>query len=79
MDIPYVVENNRIARETVQRELTILDISETARNEAFAAIYNPKPRGVYFENNDLREAQTLERALSKLGIPYRLAEVSEFA
>jgi hypothetical protein len=79
MDIPYVVENNRIDKEKVKRELEILDISETARTEAFAAVYNPKPRGVLFENADLRQAQMLEKALSKLGIPYRLAEVSEFA
>ena len=79
MDIPYVVENNRIDKDKVQKELSISDISERVRNETFAAIYNLKPRGVTFENTDLRQAQTLEIVLSKLGIPYRLAEVSEFA
>ena len=79
MDIPFVVENNRIDKEKVQKELALLDINETVRNETFAAIYNPKPRGVLFENKDLREAQSLERTLAKLGIPYRLAEMSEFA
>lgn len=79
MDIPFVVENKRVEKDKVQRELALLDMSETARTEVFAAIYNPKPRGVLFENKDLRQAQMLERILSKLGIPYRLAEVSEFA
>ncbi len=79
MDIPYVVENNRIDKEKVKRELAMLDIGENTRNEVFAAIYNLKPRGVSFENSDLKRAQMLENALSKLGIPYRLAEVSEFA
>jgi hypothetical protein len=79
LDIPFVVENNRIDKEKVQRELAILDINETTRKEAFAAVYNLKPRGVLFENTDLRQAQMIERVFSKLGIPYRLAEVSEFA
>lgn len=79
MDIPYVVENKRIDKEKVQKELAALDINETVRTETFAAIYNLKPRGVLFENKDLRQAQMLERVLSKLGVPYRLAEVSEFA
>jgi uncharacterized protein YqjF (DUF2071 family) len=79
MDIPFVVENNRIEKEKVQKELALLDINDAARTEVFAAIYNPKPRGVLFENKDLRQAQSVERALAKLGIPYRLAEMSEFA
>lgn len=79
LDIPYVVENNRIEKEKVQRELALLEIDEKARNEAFAAVYNMRPRGVLFENKDLRQAQMLEKVFSKLGIPYRLAEVSEFA
>lgn len=79
LDIPYVVENNRIEKEKVQRELALLEIDEKARSEAFAAVYNMRPRGVLFENKDLRQAQMLEKVFSKLGIPYRLAEVSEFA
>ncbi len=79
LDIPYVVENNRIEKEKVQRELALLEIDEKARSEAFAAVYNMRPRGVLFENKDLRQAQMLEKVFAKLGIPYRLAEVSEFA
>ena len=79
MDIPFVVENKRIDKEKVQSELALTDISERVRDEAFAAIYNLKPRGILFESVDLRQAQTLEKVLSKLGVPYRLAEVSEFS
>ena len=79
LDIPFVVENKRIDKDKVQSELAALDIDETVRTETLAAIYNLKPRGVMFENDDLRKAQMLEKVLSKLGIPYRLAEVSEFA
>lgn len=79
MDIPFVVENKRIDRETTSRELAALDISQRVKDEALTAIYNLKPRGVLFENGDAREAQLLERLLAKLGVPYRLSEVSEFA
>lgn len=79
MDIPFVVENNRIEKEKVQKELALTDISERVRDEAFAAVYNLKPRGIMFDSIDLRQAQMLEKVFSKLGIPYRLAEVSEFS
>jgi hypothetical protein len=79
LDIPFVAENKRVNKDNVQKELAALDIDETVRSETLAAIYNLKPRGVLFENNELRKAQMLEKVLSKLGIPYRLAEVSEFA
>ncbi len=79
MEIPFVVENNRIDRETVRGELAALDISENLRNEAFEAVYNLKKRGISFDEKDIKQAVMLERLFSKLGIPYRLAEVSEFA
>ena len=79
IDIPYVAENNRINKELAQKELEALDISEDAKYAAFEAIYNRLPRGVSFEGTDLREASLLEKALSRLGIPYRLAEESEYA
>lgn len=79
MDIPFVIENNRIDRETTRTELAALDISESVRNEAFEAVYNLKKRGISFEEKDIKQAVLLERLFSKLGIPYRLAEVSEFA
>jgi len=79
MDIPFVVENKRIDKENTRKELAALELSQSIKDEAFEAIYNRNPRGVMFENGDLKQAQLLERLLSKLGIPYRLAEVSEFA
>jgi hypothetical protein len=79
MDIPFVVENKRIDKENTRKELAALELSQSIKDEAFEAIYNRNPRGVMFENGDLKQAQLLERVLSKLGIPYRLAEVSEFA
>ncbi len=79
LDIPYVVENKRIDKENTRRELAALELSQNVKDEAFEAVYNLKPRGVLFENKDLRQAQMIERVFSKLGIPYRLAEVSEFA
>jgi hypothetical protein len=79
IDIPYVAENNRINKDLAQKELEALDISEAAKYAAFEAIYNRLPRGVSFEGDDLREASLLEKALSRLGIPYRLSEESEYA
>jgi hypothetical protein len=79
MDIPFVVENKRIDKENTRKELAALELSQTIKDEALEAIYNLKPRGVLFDNKDLKQAQLLERVFSKLGIPYRLAEVSEFA
>ena len=79
MDIPFVVENRRIDRENTRRELAALDISQSVKDETFEAIYNMRPRGVNFDESDVKQAQLVERLLAKLGIPYRLAEVSEFA
>lgn len=79
MDIPFVVENNRIDKEKTRRELAALDIKESVKQEAFEAVYNLKKRGISFDEKDVNQAVTLERLFSKLGIPYRLAEVSEFA
>ncbi len=79
MDIPFVVENKRIDKENTRKELAALELSQSIKDDTLEAIYNRKPLGVMFENGDLKQAQLLERLLSKLGIPYRLAEVSEFA
>lgn len=79
MDIPFVVENKRIDKENTRRELAALELSQSIKDDTLEAIYNRNPRGVTFEDNDLKQAQLLEKLLSKLGIPYRLAEVSEFA
>ena len=79
MDIPFVVENKRIDKENTRKELAALELIQSIKDDALEAIYNRRPLGVMFENDDLKQAQLLERLLSKLGIPYRLAEVSEFA
>jgi len=77
INIPFVVENKNIDTELVIKALNSLDISEDAKYEAFQSIYNRKPRGVLFSDNDLTKALQLENALGKLGIPYRQTEESE--
>ncbi len=76
INIPYVTENERIDRASVAKELEILDISEDSRYNAFAAIYNIKPRGVVL--NDMSEAVLLEAMLKRLGIPYRRSDEPEY-
>lgn len=78
VDIPYVPENDRIGRDLTKKEIGSLDISDSAKQSAYAAVYNRKPRGVNFENKDSVEAIMLEDALNKLGIPYRRKEESEW-
>jgi hypothetical protein len=78
INIPYVPENNRINRDLVKKEITSLNISDSAKQDAYAAIYNLKPRGVNFESKDLMEALMLEDALHRVGIPYRRSEESEY-
>ena len=56
-----------------------MEISQSVKDEALEAIYNRKPLGITFEDCDIKQAHLLERLLAKLGVPYRLAEVSEFA
>lgn len=79
IDIPFVAENKRIDRENTRKELAALELSQSIKDEAFEAIYNRKPLGITFEDSDIKQAHLLERLLAKLGVPYRLAEVSEFA
>ena len=76
VNIPYVSENDRLDREVTARELQILDIDEAAKKEAFAAIYNKRPRGVNF--SDPQQAFRLQGALYRLGIPYRQSPESEY-
>jgi hypothetical protein len=78
VNIPYVPENNRIGRDLTKKEIEALDISDGAKQNAYAAVYNKRPRGVNFESNDSVEAIMLEDLLYKLGIPYRRSEVSEY-
>ncbi len=79
INIPFVHENKNIDSDVVAKELAALNISEDAKYEVFQAIYNMKPRGVEFEDKDLKEVKLLENILAKLGIPYRQSEVSEFS
>ena len=76
VNIPYVVENDRLDPESVGKELAILNISEDAKYEAFAAIYHKRPRGVSFANTN--EAMLLENALYRLGVPYRQTVESDY-
>ena len=78
INIPFVVENNKIDRDLTRRELQILNISEDAKYEAFEAIYNRKTRGVNFDIKDTKEAVLLENALQRLGVPFRESEESEY-
>ena len=76
INIPYVVENDRIDRGVTTKELGVLNISEAAKHEAFGAIYNKRPRGVDIE--DGKQASLLQDALSRLGVPYRVTNESEY-
>jgi hypothetical protein len=76
VNIPYVPENDRVDREITARELQILNIDEDAKQEAFAAIYNKRPRGVDF--TDPQQAFRLQETLQRLGVPYRESPESEY-
>jgi hypothetical protein len=76
VNIPYCVENDRIDRDITAKELSILDIGEGDMSEAFAAIYNKRPRGVSFK--EPRKALLLEAALGRLGVGYRRSSESEY-
>lgn len=76
VNIPYVVENDRIEAHIAQKELEVLSISEAAKHEAFAAIYNKRPRGVSFDSP--ADAVLLQKALYRLGVPYRTTAESDY-
>ena len=77
IDIPFVIENNRIDRDFARKEIQILDISEDAKKDAFEAIYSRHPRGVNFASKDLKQALSLQSVLSRLGAPYRQVEIED--
>ena len=77
INIPYVVENNRIDKERVRKELQQLDLSESAKAETLAAVYSLRPRGV--ELTEPTQAMELKTLLTRLGIPHRQSEVSEYS
>jgi len=76
INIPYVVENDRIDRDVTARELQVLNIDEAARYEAFEAIYHKRPRGVNFTDAD--QATLLEAALRRLGVPFKRSNESDY-
>lgn len=78
INIPFVIENNRIDKNFARNELQILDISEEAKQEAFKAIYDRKIRGVNFDDKDTKEVLLLEKTLARLGVPFRQTEEPEY-
>jgi hypothetical protein len=76
VNIPYVVENVRVDSSVVGKELSALAINESAKYEAFEAIYHKRPRGVDF--TDASEAAKLENLLYRLGIPFRRTNESDY-
>jgi hypothetical protein len=78
INIPYVAENNRIDKDFVKKEIGVLAINESAKQDAFAAIYHLHPRGVDFSGDQSNEASLLEETLKRLGVPYRKSEESEY-
>ena len=76
INIPYVIENDRIDRGRTAKELRLLNIGETVRYETFEAIYNKRPRGVYLADKD--QALQLQEALSRLGVPYRQSNEPDY-
>ena len=77
INIPYVSENNRVDKDLVKKELKLLNVNDETKESIYAAIYNIKPRGVSFGDN-IKEANTLQNILSRLSIPYRQSEESEY-
>ena len=78
INIPYVFENNRIDKDFAKKEIQSLDVSDSVKQNAYAAIYNLNPREVKFERKDFVEVLMLEHALHRLGVPYRRLEESEY-
>ena len=76
VNIPYIAENDRLDTSLVAKELSVLNISEAAKYNAFEAIYHKHPRGVEFDNP--ADAASLKNALSKLGVPYRITPESDY-
>ena len=73
-----MVENDRIDRERLIKELGLIDISDEARHEAFEAIYNVKPRGVSLGETDNAVVLEFESLLRSLGIGYRKTQEPDY-
>jgi hypothetical protein len=78
INIPYVVENNRIDKLLTKKQIQLLDINAEAKLNAYEAVYNLNPRGVNFESKDIAEAIMLQDILRKLGIPHMQSESSKY-
>jgi len=76
VNIPYVLENDRLDAAVVGKELSALSISEVAKYEAFEAIFHKRPRGVDF--SEAADAVMLENVLRRLGVPFRRSNESEY-
>lgn len=71
LEIPYVTENNRINKVSLQKEIQNLQVSQEVKADVFDAVYNYFPRQVDFENENLKELVLLEGIFHRLGVPYR--------
>ena len=71
IEIPYYVENKRIDKDHVKKELQTLNLSDDDEKDVFEAIYNLRPRGVNFEDKDSEKVSWLQRTLERLGVGYR--------
>ncbi len=78
LEIPYVPENNRVNKNTVQTEIQVLNLSEKSKNDVLTAIYHQHPAGVNFEDTELKEVSRLAEILGNLGIPYRQSKKTEY-
>ena len=76
INIPYVIENDRIDRGRTAKELRLLNIGDAVRHDVFDAIYNKRPRGV--DLADKNQALQLQEMLSRLGVPYRQSNESDY-
>ena len=71
IEIPYSIENKRIDKEKVKKELELLKISDDEKKGVLEAIYNLQPRGINFEDKDAEKVSWLQRTLERLGVGYR--------
>lgn len=71
IEIPYSIENKRIDKDCVKKELQISILSNDEKHEVFEAIYNLRPRGVNFDDKDCEKVSWLQKTLERLGVGYR--------
>jgi len=73
IEIPYYIENKRIDKNCVKKELQISPLSDDEKRDVLEAIYKPRPRGVNFEDEDFQKVSWLQKTLERLGVGYRRA------